>query len=54
MPWDPFLMQKLLKNEICGSMNNAQIHCSHTKSQQVRLPKKKKWLKRVKSKTWTQ
>ena len=35
-------MKKLLKNEICGSINSAQMHCSQTKSQQMRLPKKKK------------
>ena len=49
-------MKKLLKSEICGSVNNARMHCSRTKSQQVRLPKKKKkkGLKHVESKTWTQ
>ena len=26
--WDPFLMKKLIKNEICGSMNSAYIYCS--------------------------
>ena len=25
-------MKKLIKNEICGSMNSAQIHCSLKKS----------------------
>ena len=47
-------MKKLLKNEICGSVNIVRMHYSRTKSQQVRLPKKKKGLKRVESKTWTQ
>ena len=28
MPWDPFLMKKLIKNEICRSVNSAQMHCS--------------------------
>ena len=28
VPWDPFLMKKLIKNEICGSVNSAQMHCS--------------------------
>ena len=28
MPWDPFLMKKLLKSEICGSINSAHTHCS--------------------------
>ena len=31
MPWDPFLMKKLLKSEICGSIINAQMHCSPEK-----------------------
>ena len=26
--WDPFLMKKLIKNEICGSVNSAYVHCS--------------------------
>ena len=25
---DPFLMKKLIKNEICGSVNSAYMHCS--------------------------
>ena len=24
MPWDPFLMKNLLKNEVCGSINSAR------------------------------
>ena len=28
MPWDPFLMKKLLKNEVCGSVNSAQMYYS--------------------------
>ena len=36
-------MKKLLKSEICGSVNSAQMHCSLCKSQQMRAePKKKK------------
>ena len=35
--WDLFLMKKLLKSEICGSMNSAQVHCSPWKSQQMGL-----------------
>ena len=43
MPRDPFLMKKLLKSEICESVNNARMHYSLWKSQQVRAePKKKK------------
>ena len=30
--WDPFLMKKLLKNDVCGSINSAQMHYSHRKS----------------------
>ena len=26
--WDPFLMKKLIKNKICGSVNSIYIHCS--------------------------
>ena len=26
--WDPFLMKKLIKNEICGSVNSAYVYCS--------------------------
>ena len=29
--WDPFLMKKLIKNEICGSVNSAYVHCSQQK-----------------------
>ena len=28
---DPFLMKKLIKNEIYGSVNSAYIHCSRQK-----------------------
>ena len=28
MPCDPFLMKKLIKNKICGSVNSARMHCS--------------------------
>ena len=38
----PFLMKKLLKSGICGSMNNARVHCSPWKSQQMQAKKKKK------------
>ena len=37
MPWDPFLMKKLLKSGICGSVNSAQPW----KSQQMRAKKKR-------------
>ena len=29
--WDPFLMKKLIKNEICGFVNSAYVHCSPQK-----------------------
>ena len=29
--WDPFLMKKLIKNEIFGSVNSAYMHCSPQK-----------------------
>ena len=44
MPWDPFLMKKLIKNEICGSMNSARMHCSLAppKTRENKKKKKKK------------
>ena len=42
MPWDLFLMKKLLKSGICESVNSARMHCSLWKSQQVRAEPKKK------------
>ena len=43
MLWDPFLIKKLLKNVICGTVNSARMHCSQlTKSTIVVEPKKKK------------
>ena len=41
MPWDPFLMKKLLKSEICESVNSARMHCSLWKSQQMWAEPKK-------------
>ena len=32
-------MKKLLKSEICGSINSARVHCSPRKSQQMRAKK---------------
>ena len=37
MPWNPFLMKKLIKNEICGSMNSARMYCSRKNGQKLRL-----------------
>ena len=43
MLWDPFLIKKLLKSVICGTINSAQMHCSQlTKSTIAAEPKKKK------------
>ena len=42
MPWDPFLMKKLLKSGICGSVNSAPPW----KSQQMRAKKKGKMWKK--------
>ena len=28
VPWDPFLMKKLLKSEIYGSVNSTRMHSS--------------------------
>ena len=39
--WDPFLMKKLLKNDVYGSVNRAQMHCSHRKSTFTAWKKKK-------------
>ena len=33
-------MKKLLKSNICGSVNSTQMHCSRTESQQNRFLKK--------------
>ena len=43
MLWDPFLIKKLLKSVICGTVNSARMHCSQlTKSIIAAEPKKKK------------
>ena len=39
--WDPFLMKKLLKNDVYGSVNSAQMHCSYRKSTFTAWKKKK-------------
>ena len=41
MPWDPFLMKKLLKSEICGSVNSAH-HALFTEKVKYFSSKKKK------------
>ena len=66
MSWDPFLMKKLIKNEICGSVNSAHMHCSLKKVNicgycllnssrtlpKTRENKKKKKKKKNKIQTW--
>ena len=42
-------MKNLLKNGFCGSVNNARMHCSLWKSQQVRAEPKKKKIRRAKT-----
>ena len=43
MLWDPFLIKKLLKSVICGTVNSTRMHCSQlTKSTIVAEQKKKK------------
>ena len=37
MPWDPFLMKKLMKSGICESINSTLLHCLLQKSQHLRL-----------------
>ena len=47
--WDPFLMKKLIKNEIYGSVNSAYVHCSLQKVNIGVKTKKKKKKKRNKT-----
>ena len=35
-------MKKLIKSDICGSVNSARMHCSRLKSLPLRLKAKKK------------
>ena len=37
MPWDPFLIKKLLKNEVCGSYEQCTGPIDVLKSQKFRL-----------------
>ena len=47
MLWDPFLMKKLLKSEVYGSVNSAQMHCSWKTWSTTAAGKKKKKRKRM-------
>ena len=40
--WDPFLMKKLLKSGICGSVNSARVHYSRLTWSNSAAGKKKK------------
>ena len=51
--WDLFLMKKLLKSEICGSVNSARMYCSQQNSQLLRAKKKKRKTQRVKRRIQT-
>ena len=42
MSWDPFLMKKLLKSGIYGSVNSACMHCSRLTWSYSMVEKKKK------------
>ena len=42
MPWDSFLMKKLLKSEVCGSVNSAQMYYSRKTWSTTATGKKKK------------
>ena len=49
MLWDPFLIKKLLKSVIYGTVNSTRMHCSQlTKSTIAGWKKKKKKKKRGK------
>ena len=50
MPWDLFLMKKLIKSEVCGSMNSTSVYCSWKKSQHKLLKKKKRKKRRKRRK----
>ena len=53
VPYDPFLIKKLIKNEICGSMNSVWMHCSQKTGQKLWLryiDSNCLWGKRVKKK----
>ena len=40
--WDLFLMKKLIKSGVCGSMNSAQMHCLQKNGSTIAAKKKKK------------
>ena len=49
MLWDPFLIKKLLKSVICGTVNSAQMHCSQLTKSTIAAEKKKKKKKKEKN-----
>ena len=46
MSWDPFLIKKLLKSIICGTVNSTHMHCSQLTKSTIAGWKKKKRGKR--------
>ena len=42
MLWDPFLIKKLLKSVICGTVNSAWMHCSQLTKLTIDAEQKKK------------
>ena len=48
MLWNPFLIKKLLKSVICGTVNSTHIHCSQLTKSTIAGWKKKKEKKRGK------
>ena len=48
MLWDPFLIKKLLKSVICGTVNSTHMHCSQLTKSTIAGWKKKRKKKRGK------
>ena len=40
--WDLFLMKKLIKSGVCGSVNSALMHCLQKNGSTIAAEKKKK------------
>ena len=51
--WDPFLIKKLIKSDICGSVNSARMHYSRLKKLAFTAESKKTW-NAFCAQTWTQ
>ena len=50
MLWDPFLIKKLLKSVICGTVNSTHMHCLQLTKSTIVGWKKKKEKENVKKK----